>query len=113
MTDDDKVLSCVFHNENALFLSFMPFVKDGGLFVHTKDTYELGDLVTLSIMLFDEPEVNIVEGKVIWITPKGAQGNKPAGIGVQFISENRRQVYNKIEKYLTGKLKSVHPTDTM
>ena len=110
---DDKNISCVFHNENALFLSFMPFVKDGGLFVHTKNGYGLGDSVTLSITLFDEPEVNIVEGKVIWVTPKGAQGNKPAGIGVQFTSQNKRQVCNKIEKYLTGKLKSVHSTDTM
>ena len=113
MTDDTKILSCVFHNENALFLSFMPFVKDGGLFVHTKNAYDLGDPVTLSITLFDEPEINTIEGKVIWVTPKGAQGNKPAGIGVQFTSENKRQVCNKIEKYLTGKLKSVHSTDTM
>lgn len=113
MTDNDKALNCVFHNENVLFLSFMPFVKDGGLFVHTQNAYELDALVTLSITLFNEPEVDIVEGKVIWVTPKDAQGNKPAGIGVQFISENKRQVHNKIEKYLTEKLKSVHPTDTM
>ena len=113
MTDDNQVISCVFHNENALFLSFMPFVVDGGLFAHTKSVYELGSSVTLSITLLDDPEVHIIEGRVIWITPKGAQGNKPAGIGVQFTSENKRQVCNKIEKLLAGKLKSTHSTDTM
>lgn len=113
MTDNNQVISCVFHNENDLFLGFMSFVVDGGLFVHTKRVYELGASVTLSITLLDEPEVHIIGGRVIWITPKGAQGNKSAGIGVQFTSENKRQVCNKIEKILGGKFKSPHSTDTM
>ncbi len=107
MIDDNKILSCVFHNEDVLFFSFMPFVNDGGLFVHTQHTYELGTLVTLSIALFDESDLSIVEGKVIWITPKGAQGNKPAGVGVQFIGENKRQVYYKITQRLSEKLKEL------
>lgn len=113
MDDGRNELSCVFQNENALFLSFMPFVRDGGLFVRTKQTYQLDDQVTLLLTFFDEPEVHRVQGRVVWITPQGAQGNKMAGIGVQFSSENKRQMCNKIETYLAGRLKSALSTDTM
>lgn len=113
MTEEEPMIQCVFPNENALFLSFMPFVKDGGLFIHTKHPYELDDVVTLSLLMMADTEPYIVSGKVVWITPKGAQGNKPAGIGVQFISENHRQICNLIETTLAGKLKSTQATDTM
>ena len=113
MDDGRNELNCVFQNENALFLSFMTFVKDGGLFVRTKHTYQLDDQVTLLLTFFDEPEVHRVLGRVVWITPQGAQGNKMAGVGVQFLSENKRQICNKIETYLAGRLKSVLSTDTM
>lgn len=113
MTDDDLMINCAYPDEQALFLSFMPYVKDGGLFVRTKNIYELGQSVRLSITFLNEPEQHIVEGKVVWITPKGAQGNKPAGIGVQLVSDNKRQIVNLIETYLAGKLKSVQQTDTM
>lgn len=113
MTDDALIIHCAFPNEQSLFVSFMPYVKDGGLFVRTKNIYELGQSVTLSMTFFNDPEQHVVEGKVIWITPKGAQGNKPAGIGVQFEGETTRHIVNLIETYLAGKLKSVQATDTM
>lgn len=59
----------------------------------------------------DEDEVIEVDGKVIWITPNGAQGNKVPGIGVQFLGDNSRYLCNKIETYLAGMLKSTQPTD--
>jgi type IV pilus assembly protein PilZ len=113
MADPTQFINCVFSDENSLYVGYMPFIKDGGLFIHTKNIYELGHAVTLSLTLMDEAEQHIVEGKVVWITPRGAQGNKPAGIGVQFVSENKRQICNRIETYLAGKLKSVQQTDTM
>lgn len=51
-------------------------------------------------------------GKVVWITPKGAQGNRAAGIGVQF-NDGDNTARNKIETYLAGALKSDRPTHTM
>lgn len=113
MKDDERKLSCVFHQENALFLSYMPFIKDGGLFVRTKAPYTLDDTVTLLLSFFDDPMIHSVKGRVVWLTPAGAQGNKPMGIGVQFLSENKRVVCNKIETILAGKLKSTSSTDTM
>jgi type IV pilus assembly protein PilZ len=49
---------------------------------------------------------------VIWVTPKGAQGNKVAGIGVQFTGDDNI-ARNKIETFLAGALKSDRVTHTM
>lgn len=55
----------------------------------------------------------MVAGKVVWVTPKGAQGNKPSGVGVQFVDDDGRYLGNKIESYLAGSLKSTKFTDTL
>lgn len=64
------------------------------------------------LSLMEEPEKIPVAGKVVWITPKGAQGNKAAGIGVQF-NEQDSTAIRKIETYLAGSLESDRPTHTM
>ncbi|WP_454784424.1 PilZ domain-containing protein [Legionella sp. WA2024007413] len=111
--DTIQQINCSFPNESTLYKAYMPFLKGGGLFIRTDTNYLFGSIVKLSIKLMDEDELHVVEGKVIWITPKGAQGNKVPGIGVQFIGENSRYVCNRIETYLAGMLKSSQLTDTM
>ncbi|MCP0914408.1 MULTISPECIES: PilZ domain-containing protein [Legionella] len=113
MAEDAQLLICSFRDEDALYHAYMPFIKGGGLFIRTTQNYQLGSAVNLSVRLLDEPESDAVEGKVVWLTPKGAQGNKPVGIGVQFIGEQGRYLANKIETYLAGMLKSSQMTDTI
>ena len=36
----------------------------------------------------DEPEKLPVAGRVVWITPEGAQGNRQAGIGIEFSDQD-------------------------
>ena len=52
----------------------MPFVRHGALFVPTNKKYELGEEVFILLALMDEPEKIQINGKVVWVTPKGAQG---------------------------------------
>ncbi|KTD68068.1 type 4 fimbrial biogenesis protein PilZ [Legionella steelei] len=113
MMDTIQQINCSFLTESALYAAYMPFVKGGGLFVRTKTNYPFDSDVKLLIKLMDEDEFYVVDGKVIWITPNGAQGNKVPGIGVQFIGENSRYLCNKIETYLAGMLKSSQITDTI
>ena len=55
-----------------------------------------------------------VAGKVVWVTPPGAQGNRAAGIGVQFAdSAEGEAVRHKIETILAGTLTADKPTHTM
>ncbi|HWT60426.1 MAG TPA: hypothetical protein VN284_21510, partial [Rhizobium sp.] len=42
------------------------------------------DEVVLLVSLADESERLSVVGKVAWICPPGAQGNRTAGIGIHF-----------------------------
>jgi type IV pilus assembly protein PilZ len=50
---------------------------------------------------------------VIWVTPKGAQGKRTTGIGVQFSDQDRGQTRAKIENYLAGALSGDKATHTM
>ena len=95
-----------------LYSAYMPYLRHGGLFVPTNKDYKLGDEVFMLLNLMDEPDKIPIAGKVVWITPKGAQGNRTAGIGVQF-SEEDANANAKIENHLAGSLESDRPTHTM
>ena len=106
------ILQLTIKDKAVLYAAFMPFVKNGGLFLPTNKSYKLGDEVFMLLTLMEEPEKIPVAGKVIWITPRGAQGNRAAGIGVQF-TDQENSALRKIENYLAGSLNSDKPTHTM
>ena len=106
------ILSLTIKDKAVLYSAYMPFLENGGLFVPTNKAYALGDEVFMLLTLMDEPEKIPIAGKVVWVTPKGAQGNRTAGIGVQF-SEQDAAANAKIENHLAGSLGSDRPTHTM
>ncbi|UZE22232.1 PilZ domain-containing protein [Pseudomonas sp. B21-056] len=106
------ILSLAIKDKSVLYAAYMPFIKNGGLFIPTNKHYRLGDEVFMLLSLMDEPEKVPVAGKVIWMTPKGAQGNRAAGVGVQF-NDGDNSARNQIETHLAGTLKSDRPTHTM
>jgi type IV pilus assembly protein PilZ len=53
------------------------------------------------LTLMDELEKLPVAERVVWVTPKGAQGNWQTGIGVEF-SDEAVAIIGKIENYLGG-----------
>lgn len=107
------ILSLTIKDKSALYAAYMPFITGGGLFIPTKKNYQLGDEVFMLLTLMDEPEKIPVAGKIVWITPIGAQGNRAAGIGVQFSDQDEGAARNKIETYLAGALEADRPTHTM
>jgi len=108
------ILSLAIKDKGALFNAYMPFVKGGGLFVPTAKRYALGDEVFILLSLMEEKDRLPVAGKVVWVTPPGAQGNRAAGIGVQFAdSAEGEAVKHKIETILAGTLTADKPTHTM
>jgi|TARA_B100000809_G_scaffold233339_2_gene249987 type IV pilus assembly protein PilZ len=106
------ILSLTIKDKAVLYAAYMPFVNNGGLFIPTNKTYRIGDEVFMLLNLMDEAEKIPVAGKVVWLTPRGAQGNRAAGIGVQFDDQDNTAT-NKIETYLAGSLDSDRPTHTM
>lgn len=107
------ILSLGIRDKNALYAAYMPFVKNGGLFIPTSKAYQLGDEVFMLLTLMEETEKLPVAGKIVWVTPQGAQGNRAAGIGVQFSEQDGGATRTKIETYLAGALKSDRQTHTM
>ena len=114
MAPRQGILSLAIKDKGALFSAYMPFVRGGGLFVPTTKAYNLGDEVFILLSLMDEKDRLPVAGKVVWITPPGAQGNRLAGIGVQFSDTGDGEtVRTRIESILAGILTQERPTHTM
>ena len=108
------VLSLNVSSRSALYAAYMPFLSHAGLFVPTSKQYNIGDEVFLLLSLMNEGDRLPVAGRVAWITPAGAQGNRVAGIGVQFNESTDGEVARtKIESILAGILGQERPTHTM
>lgn len=108
------ILSLALKDKASLYNAYMPYLKQGGVFVPTAKRYFLGDEVFLLVTLPDSNERLPVAGKVVWVTPPGAQGNRTAGIGVQFADSSEGEaIKGKIETLLAGTLNAEKPTHTM
>jgi type IV pilus assembly protein PilZ len=108
-----RILSFAIKDRHSLYQSYMPFVKNGGLFIPTTKRYQLGDEIFLLLQLMEEPDRIPVAGRVVWVTPAGAEGNRTVGVGVQFSEQDKGVARRKIEEYLAGALKAERPTHTM
>jgi type IV pilus assembly protein PilZ len=108
------ILSLSIQDKQALYRSYMPFVTGGGLFVPSTKQFRLGDEVFLLLTVMEFEERLPIPGKVVWITPQGAAGNRKAGIGVQFAdTPDGAHARTVIESHLANTLKSNKSTHTM
>jgi type IV pilus assembly protein PilZ len=106
------ILSLAIKDKTALYQSYMPYVKNGGLFVPTNKKYNLGDEVFILLTLMEDNDRIPVAGKVIWVTPTGA--TRMSGIGVQFgEGSDGETAKTKIETFLAGMINADRSTYTM
>ena len=98
----------------ALYTAYIPFFEEGGIFVPTAREYKLGDDVYVLLTLPDDPQRYPVAGRVAWVTPARAAGNRTQGVGIQFPKDEKsRQLKYKIEEVLGTALASERPTQTI
>jgi type IV pilus assembly protein PilZ len=108
-----SVLSLAIKEKAALYAAYMPFLKNGGMFVPTNKPYKIGDEIYLILSLMDDPNKYPIAGKVAWITPAGAN-NKAQGIGVHFpADETGQRARLRIEEILGAALRSSRATHTL
>jgi type IV pilus assembly protein PilZ len=108
------MLSLSIKEKAALYAAYMPFLRNGGLFVPTNRAHQMGDQVYMLLSLMDDPSKIPLSGKVVWITPPGAQGNRQQGIGVQFDENDAANaVRGKIESILGNSMKATRQTHTL
>jgi type IV pilus assembly protein PilZ len=108
------VLSLNIRERAALYAAYMPFLRGGGIFIPTLRSYQLGEEVFMLLSLMDDPNRIAVQGRVVWITPEGVQGNRTQGIGVQFTQDDTGAAAKAtIETILGQTIASSRPTHTM
>lgn len=107
-----QTLNLAIRNRMALHECYMPFVRNGGLFVPTDMDLALGEAVCIRLDFMDEPEPIRVSGKVVWITPQGATGTRTPGVGIGFDTDCE-SVRRKIENRLAGAADTNRPTHTL
>lgn len=108
-----SILNINIKDKNSLYMAYMPFVNNGGLFIPTNRQYEIGQEIFVLLKLVDEQQPVPISGKVVWKTPAGSQNNQVQGIGIQFMEEDGMVARDKIETHLAGALGSDRPTYTM
>ena len=98
----------------ALYAAYIPLFAEGGIFVPTQRDYRLGDDVYVLLTLPDDPQRYPVAGRVAWVTPERASGNRTQGVGLQFPKDAKSaELKAKIEQILGTALSSEKPTQTI
>ncbi len=109
-----SVIQLAIKEKAALYAAFIPLFAEGGIFIPTSRDYKLGDDVYVLLTLPDDPQRYPVAGKVAWVTPARASGNRSQGVGIQFPrDEKSRALKLKIEEILGGHLATDRPTQTI
>lgn len=98
----------------ALYAAYIPLFAEGGIFVPTQRDYRLGDDVYVLLTLPEDPQRYPIAGRVAWVTPERAPGNRTQGVGLQFPKDAKSaELRTKIENILGTALSSEKPTQTI
>jgi type IV pilus assembly protein PilZ len=109
-----SVIQLSIKEKAALYAAYIPLFAEGGIFVPSTREHRLGDDLYVLISLPDDPQRYPVAGKVAWITPARATGNRTQGVGVRFPSDDKtQQLKMRIEQILGAHLASDRPTQTL
>lgn len=98
--EEKRNLNYTIKDPLELNLSYMPFISGGGLFVPSFETYSLGEIIILDLLLPGKKESIKIEGKIIWITPSNALHHVLPGIGIQFIGATAAAIKSQVEANL-------------
>jgi type IV pilus assembly protein PilZ len=113
-TPRPSVIQLAIKEKAALYAAYISSFTEGGIFIPSAKDYKLGDDVYVLITLPEDPQRYPVAGKVAWITPAKAAGNRTQGIGIRFPTDEKSKLLKiKIEQLLGAHLGSERPTQTI
>jgi type IV pilus assembly protein PilZ len=113
-TPRPSVIQLAIKEKAALYAAYIPLFTEGGMFIPTARDYKLGDDVYVLLTLPEDPQRYPVAGKVAWVTPARAAGNRTQGVGIRFpVDDKSKQLKLKIESLLGAHLASDRPTQTI
>jgi type IV pilus assembly protein PilZ len=113
-TPRPSVIQLAIKEKAALYAAYIPLFAEGGMFIPTSREYRLGDDVYVLLSLPEDAQRYPVAGRVAWVTPPRAAGNRTQGVGIQFPKDEKSRLLKiKIEELLGGHLASDRPTQTI
>ena len=85
----------------ALHSHYMPFIKNGGIFIPTDQVYKFGETIGMVLRFLDRGKKLVITGKVVWVSPQSSNHtSQNPGVGLQFVGNTRQDVQKAIEAYL-------------
>ena len=109
-----SVIQLAIKQKEALYAAYIPLFKEGGVFIPTAREYQLGADVYVLMTLPDDTQRYPIAGKVAWVTPARAAGNRTQGVGVRFPNDEKSRLLKlKVEEILGAHLASDRPTQTI
>jgi type IV pilus assembly protein PilZ len=109
-----SVIQLAIKEKAALYAAYIPLFTEGGVFIPSARDYKLGDDIYVLLTLPDDIQRYPVAGKVAWVTPARASGNRTQGVGVRFPNDEKSRLLKiKIEEILGAHLASDRPTQTI
>jgi type IV pilus assembly protein PilZ len=101
-----SVIQLAIKEKSALHAAYIPLFAEGGIFIPTDREYRLGDDVYLLLTLPDDPQRYPVAGKVAWITPPMAAGERKQGVGIAFPKDEKARALKRLIEEMLGALLS-------
>ncbi|MDO9357820.1 MAG: PilZ domain-containing protein [Polaromonas sp.] len=109
-----SVIQLAIKEKAALYAAYIPLFTEGGVFIPSARDYKLGDDIYVLLTLPEDTQRYPVAGKVAWVTPPRASGNRTQGVGVRFPNDEKSRLLKiKIEEILGAHLASDRPTQTI
>ena len=109
-----SVIQLAIKEKAALYAAYIPLFSEGGIFIPTSRDYKLGDDIYVLLSIPDDPQRYPVAGKVAWVTPARAVGNRTQGVGILFPRDEKSRLLKiKIEEILGANIGSDRPTQTI
>ncbi len=109
-----SVIQLAIKEKAALYAAYIPLFSEGGIFIPTAREYKLGDDIYVLLSLPEDPQRYPVAGKVAWVTPAKAAGNRTQGVGIQFPKDEKSKLLKlKIEEILGALVGSDRSTQTI
>ena len=113
-TPRPSVVQLAIKEKGALYAAYIPLFTEGGMFIPTTRDYQLGDDIYVLLTLPEDTQRYPIAGRVAWVTPARAAGNRTQGVGIQFPKDEKsRQLKARIEEILGSHLASERPTQTI
>ena len=113
-TPRPSVVQLAIKEKGALYAAYIPLFTEGGMFIPTTRDYQLGEDIYVLLTLPEDTQRYPIAGRVAWVTPARAAGNRTQGVGIQFPKDDKsRQLKARIEEILGSHLASERPTQTI